>query len=134
MGKKYDGGGDVFWNEEGASEYYGNRLSTLVRTAEAKGRAGLLLDSDHLLADTPAVLERLTAFLDLRQPLTPDYEIFEKTGAPRYGDPSENIKLGTMTNTSTDFDVVLSENVRVATRKSYQDARSRLEAALSTVD
>lgn len=93
MGLRYS---DIPWyrDVDAVARYYETRLSSLVRIAdEMQGRA-VLLEAEELLANTPAVLQRLGGFLELGQPLQRSYRRFAHTGEAGYGDPSDNISKG----------------------------------------
>lgn len=75
-------------------EYYARRLEQMKQYApQVVGRA-LFVESERLLDDTAAVLARLTQWLALDEPLTPEYRSFRYTGVPGHGDPSSNIRMG----------------------------------------
>lgn len=48
----------------------------------------------QLVYETPAALEMLRSFLDLRVPLSEDYRLLKTTGMPGIGDFSSNIRTG----------------------------------------
>jgi hypothetical protein len=93
MGARYI---DVGWYQdpERASRYYETRIAQLIGVAEKLPGRVAFLESEALLAETDPVLQRLTDFLELRQPLTRHYNVFAHTGQPGYGDPSESILRG----------------------------------------
>lgn len=86
--------GHKFSTFGGAESYYAARLASLRRQAELLEGRFLLLQSEDLLERPEASLERLTAFLSLRVPLSAQYEVFPNTGVPGAGDTSALIRAG----------------------------------------
>lgn len=86
--------GHKFSTCAGAESYYVGRLASLRKYAERLEGRFLLLQSEALLERPEASLERLTAFLSLRVPLSAQYEVFPNTGVPGAGDTSALIQSG----------------------------------------
>lgn len=74
--------------------YYTARLEQMEAYSRQRRGDTLFIESERLLDDTEAVLERLSRWLDLREPLSANYQTFKHTGAKGYGDPSANIRAG----------------------------------------
>jgi len=74
--------------------HYSARLRTLAELARRVRRPKYFLAAERLAGDTTHVLEELRHFLSLRQPLSPDYQLFAHTGQRGHGDPSEVIRAG----------------------------------------
>jgi hypothetical protein len=95
MGRRYAG---VDWHRDPRKvlAYYTARLSQLERLATTRAAAGaspaFFFDSELLLERTGLVLRELTRWLGLTGELSPHYRIFETTGRPGWGDPSDIIK------------------------------------------
>lgn len=77
---------------------YCTRLEGLTDIAKQIGDPDRMafITYDDLIDDTEAVLARVTTLLDLDTPLAQEYEVNAKSGSQSYGDPSENIKAGTI--------------------------------------
>jgi hypothetical protein len=80
-----------------AATYYTSRLETLQSYCTrlgALGGRGILLPARCLLDDTAGALRFLESELGLNGPLREEYELFEKTGRPGFGDTSTTIRTG----------------------------------------
>lgn len=86
--------GHKFSTFAGAEAYYAGRLESLRRHAERLEGRFMFLRSEDLLERPEASLERLTAFLSLRVPLSAQYDVFPNTGVPGAGDTSALIRSG----------------------------------------
>lgn len=75
-------------------EYYKSRLKKMEEYAFYKEGKGLYINSDKLISESFNVLKRISKFLQLDDALKKEYKIFENTGVPGLGDPSESIKRG----------------------------------------
>jgi hypothetical protein len=84
---------------EEALDYYCSRLLTLKTLAREFQGSYFYIESEELVKNTDEVLYKLTEWLQLSQDLSKHYEIFEKTGAPGFGDPLDNIKSGVLKET-----------------------------------
>jgi len=79
---------------EGAVRHYVRRLEHIGQYSAFLGARAAFVESERLIADTGAVLARLTRYLELATPLEPTYERFPFSGQPRHGDFSPNILAG----------------------------------------
>jgi hypothetical protein len=98
MGLHY---GAVAWHRDldTVVRYYEERLAMLVRLAdELRGRV-TFMEAETLLSQTGDVLHGIGRLLDLNEPLRPDYRRFAHTGEGGFGDPSETISTGRVSNT-----------------------------------
>lgn len=77
---------------------YRTRFDGMVAQAEAIGdpERMMFIDYEQLTNDTRATLERLTEWLVLDTPLTPEYDLNAKSGSQSWGDPSVHIQAGTI--------------------------------------
>src|SRR5258708_1753925 len=84
--------------DDRVAHYYEERLGSLVRLAgQLRGRV-LFLEAETLLSRTAEALERTAAMLELNEPLQADYRRFAHTGESGFGDPSEAISTGRVSN------------------------------------
>jgi hypothetical protein len=93
--------GSPNWKQEPrrVADYYCARLAQLEcychdLDADTRPRRSFFLRAESLLEAPEAVLGRLSAWLELSQPLRPEYQVFESTGQPGFGDPLGPIKSG----------------------------------------
>jgi hypothetical protein len=112
--------------------YYAERLARMEEYgSQVIGRA-LFIESERLLDDTAAVLERLTQWLALNEPLSAEYRTFRYTGVAGHGDPSPSIKAGKVLASDTErhrdyVPIPIAEEVLGHGRAAY----ARCHAALS---
>lgn len=74
--------------------YYTDRLKEMARYSAQLGDRSLFIESERLLDETGSVLDRLSQWLALREPLREEYRMFPNTGVPGHGDPSPHIRAG----------------------------------------
>jgi hypothetical protein len=86
--------GAAYVNPDDARHYYVTRLLELERYSARLGRNAVYVDAESLLDDTQAVLDGLSQWLNLSEPLSASYRTFRFTGTKGYGDPSEHIMAG----------------------------------------
>jgi hypothetical protein len=82
------------WSPAQALDYYVNRLQRIETYSAQLQRDALFVEAERLIDDTDAVLNGLSRWLDLEQPLTANYRTFKFTGAAGYGDPFPTILAG----------------------------------------
>jgi hypothetical protein len=101
MGLHYS---DIAWYRDldAVTRYYEERVAALVRLAdELRGRV-MFLEAETLLSRTGDILQNIGRFLELSEPLQSDYKRFAHTGEGGFGDPSETITTGRVTNAARD--------------------------------
>ncbi len=97
MGLHY---GAVAWHRDldAVVRYYEERLAMLVRIAgELRGRV-MFMEAETMLSRTADVFQGIGGLLDLSEPLRSDYRRFAHTGEGGFGDPSETITTGRVSN------------------------------------
>lgn len=110
---------------EGATDYYINRVRRLAVEAD-KARDSLYFDAETVIDDTDRLLERLSTFLDLKSPLRSDYQTFAQTGKKGAGDPSENIKSGTILRDRPRANLEFPSDLIEAADAAYAESRREL--------
>ena len=133
MGLHYS---DVAWYRDldAVARYYEERVAALVRLAdELRGRV-MFLEAETLLSRTGDVLQNIGRFLELSEPLQSDYKRFAHTGEGGFGDPSETITTGRVTNAARDprtpvmLPVALTARLEMAYAACSASLRDRCEA------
>lgn len=117
---------DVEWytDMEKVLEYYCERLLEMENYShKLKGRY-FFIESNDLINKTQTVLDGLTFWLQLKKKLKKKYKIFNHTGKPGYGDPSENIKKGILQKTSYNEMVEISPEISTKAQISYDRCKS----------
>ena len=133
MGLHYS---DIAWYRDldAVTRYYEERVAALVRLAdELRGRV-MFLEAETLLSRTGDVLQNIGRFLELSEPLQSDYKRFAHTGEGGFGDPSETITTGRVTNAARDprtpvmLPVALTARLETAYAACSASLRDRCEA------
>lgn len=116
-----------------ASDYYLDRLPYLARIADqvATPERAFFLTYDDLVMRTEATLGALTNFLDLPQPLKPDYRIFRFTG--RRGDPSATIKSGSIAAPTARAPLDFAEELNSTLWRAYRETSETLLSRCTSV-
>lgn len=119
--------GHEFNSERFATDYYIARLEQLARLASAMRRPYYYLDAQALQQDADNTLPRLSAWLGLAQPLSPQYELQRNSLRQRYGDSSERMKAGQITRDASDFDGFQADSEGMArAMRVYERVREEL--------
>ena len=124
MGKTIDD--DWYKSFEKISEYYCSRLSRLEEYAEIMSKDYFFLESDDLVNNTDNVLKDITKWLGLNTPLDNSYSLFNKTGKPGYGDPSDNIQNRKIKKTKNYSDIEIPQGILQITESSYEKCKASL--------
>ena len=133
MGLHYS---DIAWYRDldAVTRYYEERVAALVRLAdELRGRV-MFMEAETLLSRTGDVLQNIGRFLELSEPLQSDYKRFAHTGEGGFGDPSETITTGRVTNAARDprtpvmLPVALTARLEMAYAACSASLRDRCEA------
>jgi hypothetical protein len=133
MGLHYS---DIAWYRDldAVTRYYEERVAALVRLAdELRGRV-MFLEAETLLSRTGDILQNIGRFLELSEPLQSDYKRFAHTGEGGFGDPSETITTGRVTNAARDprtpvmLPVALIARLEMAYAACSASLRDRCEA------
>ena len=95
-----------------ALDYYSRTLSRIKMELEAYDRPFVFLKYSQLVNESDQVLRRITDYLDLREPLVPEYNPIWSTGKPGIGDSSPRIRKGNILNQSNKYDIHLPNNIR----------------------
>jgi hypothetical protein len=97
MGLHYS---DVAWYRDldAVARYYEERVGALVHIAEELRGRVMFVEAETLLSRTGDVLQSIGRLLELSEPLQSDYKRFAHTGEGGFGDPSETITTGRVTN------------------------------------
>ena len=103
-----------FNDEAFATQYYIERLEELDRLAGALQRPYFYLDADSLKHDADDCLARLSNWLGLSTPLSPNYEMQRNSLKERYGDSSERMKAGQITSDKSDYDSYAADPASMA--------------------
>jgi len=112
---------------EGATHYYVSRIAELADIAGSIKGNYYYLDAEDLVETPDKTLDALGTWLELKTPLSSEYKIFNKTGAPQAGDSSERIKSGGISKTQSDYaDILLSPAALAEAKEKYQQTRSSL--------
>lgn len=114
---------------------YRTRLDGLIDLAKRIGDADrmMFVTYDELTSETDATLERLTDWLEFDTPLTPEYDLNNKSGSQSWGDPSEHIQAGTIIKVPHD-DVDIDLDVLEAAHNVYRESCAALKTLTTASD
>ncbi len=113
-------------NPEAVCQYYCASMQWLQTYAEKLRGNFFFIESDCLVENTSQLLEQLTIWLNLKEPLSPKYSFFKNTGLAWHGDPSDNIRYGTVKTTSKHTDVFVPSNLLDQAEMAYLVCKDRL--------
>ncbi|HEX6863059.1 MAG TPA: hypothetical protein VF414_09610 [Thermoanaerobaculia bacterium] len=109
-----------------AFSYYGERLLNLERYARAFPRSAFLT-YEGLTADPEGTLQRLTGFLGLKVPLSPEYRLQPLHDVKGVGDRSGRLEAGRILSEAREISVDLPGDRVAAAEAAYRKCRAVLE-------
>jgi len=133
MGLHYS---DVAWYRDldAVARYYEERVGALVHLAEELRGRVMFMEAETLLSRTGDVLQTIGRLLELSEPLQSDYKQFAHTGEGGFGDPSETITTGRVTNAAREprtpvmLPAAMTARLEVAYAACSASLRDRCEA------
>jgi hypothetical protein len=133
MGLHYS---DVAWYRDldAVARYYEERVGALVQLAEELRGRVMFMEAETLLSRTGDVLQNIGRLLELSEPLQSDYKQFAHTGEGGFGDPSETITTGRVTNAAREprtpvmLPAAMTARLEVAYAACSASLRDRCEA------
>ncbi len=109
--------------------HYIRRLNRMAEQSRYTKRRSLYFDAQAIVDNTDAVLVSLTKFLELKEPLSPQYRTAELTGTWKYGDASKFITKGEIVSQRSDYsDVEVPPELLKKAREEYDRCRAELIA------
>jgi len=108
-----------------AFAYYCQRMQSIIDLVEKNSIDVCFVEADDLVEKTDHVLNEISTFLELDSPLSSHYKSFDKTGEAIYGDPSDNIKSGSIVKTENNTKVDVPDEL-LAVAQYYYDRCQRL--------
>jgi len=98
-------------------------------------KKALFIESEKIINDTEQSFKFLETYLGLKEPLKGNYSLFEYTGVPGYGDPSDVIKKGEIIRQKKDYsNIRIPSEILEQAKKSYDSCRSILLEHCITID
>jgi hypothetical protein len=92
-----------FNSESFATEYYIQRLATLELLATSMNQQFFYFDAESIKYDSEKCLSSLSDWLQLDTKLSPNYQMQRNTSKERYGDTSERIGAGKITDDGSQY-------------------------------
>ena len=107
-----------------AFAYYCQRLQSIIDIVEKNNIDVCFVEADELVEKTDDILGEISNFLELSSPLSSHYRSFDKTGEAIYGDPSDNIKSGSIVKTKNNTTVVVPDGLLDIAQCYYERCKS----------
>lgn len=119
---------DIDWYKSPVKilDYYCSRLDYLEKYAESIQGKYFFIESDDLINNTGNILSDLSKWLNLKEPLKREYSIFQNTGKPGFGDPSNNIKSGKIEKTKEHVDISIPHDILEKGELAYERCKASL--------
>jgi len=111
-------------------DYYVRRLHRLREDGERYGRQALYFDAEALVEQPQSLLQSLSHWLGLKQPLTPQYRLGRQSGRAGFGDSSANIRAGTVLGQERSTTHSIGSGIDASVLSEAQAAYARCRAAL----
>lgn len=110
-----------------ATRYYVERLETLVQISQQNPHGYYYFDAERIRTDTENTLKKLEEWLQLKTPLSANYQQFAKTGMAGAGDSSAAIGSGKVIRQATQYtDITLENSLLQQAEQAYQQCREQL--------
>lgn len=122
----YKKGNSWYTDPQKAMNYYCGRLKHLNALAERIGGDYYFLDSNDLVTKTDDILQKLSKWLQLDEPLSKHYSIFNNTGKASYGDSSRNIKAKKVIRTDDNSDISIPSDILRSGEDAYEECKNIL--------
>lgn len=81
-------------NAQLTCDYYVSRLHRLRADGQRLGKRSLYFDAEAFIEQPQMVLDQISDWLQLSQPLQSNYQVLKRTGETGFGDPLHNIRAG----------------------------------------
>ena len=104
-----------------ALTYYCNTLQRMTRWLSVYDRPYVVVDYAQLTAEPQAPLHRISEYLSLERPLTPEYETIWATGKRGIGDSSPAIEKGAVSSVDHSYDVEIDPSIIAQAQDQYDD-------------
>jgi hypothetical protein len=115
-----------FCRLEVATDYYMNRLKSLVElSSKIKGQY-YYIDADCVVGDTQKSLKGLSEMLGLSSELQPQYKKMPKTGVGATGDHSTELLSGTIQKKKKQNKLILPQDLLIKLETLYSESRALL--------
>lgn len=118
---------EYYRSPENNLTYYRDRLDAVGELAENQQLDSFFLESEDIVDKPDEVLEKLSGWLGLEQPLSTQYSVMEKTGKAGYGDISGNIQSGEIVKTKKNHNIVIPDEILEQANATYVACRKKLE-------
>ena len=107
--------------------YYQKRLNQLTLYAQQTNNPILFIEAESLINQSTNILESIQKYLQLEEPINPEYTPFKLTGKQWYGDSTSEINSGKINKTPKIRDnIVLSKEIIHHGQNSYDNCKAQL--------
>ncbi|WP_417857390.1 hypothetical protein [Xanthomarina gelatinilytica] len=108
------------------TNYYCKRLGQMERLAHRVSKRYIFIESNDLIENSNEILQHITNWLNLKEPLKSTYTIFKDTGVMGFGDPLENIKSGVLQPTDSYPNIHVPEPLLSKANEAYDACKGTL--------
>jgi len=116
-----------YTDQNNAAELYIKRLSVLKEYSLFSKGNYIFIKSESLIHKTEETFDLLADYLNLEEELSSEYNNFELTGTPGYGDSSKYISIGNIVRDRIHTNIDISENLRLKCEKAYNECCETLK-------
>lgn len=118
----------VDWHKDPikVTDYYCKRLGQMEQLAHRVAKGYLFIESNDLIENSNEILQNITNWLKLKEPLKTTYNTFKDTGVMGFGDPMENIKSGVLQPTDSYPDIHVPEHLLSKANEAYDACKVTL--------
>jgi hypothetical protein len=109
-----------------AADYYCSRLLRLEEYSKQMEGNYFFINSNDIIEDSENILDSLTDWLNLKEPLKKEYSIFPHTGKAGHGDPSQNIRSGIIKKTESYPEIEIPSDILRQATISYLACKNSL--------
>jgi hypothetical protein len=119
-------GNSWYTDSKKAMDYYCGRLKNISELAKRIEGTYSFIDSNELVTNTGDILQKLSRWLKLSEPLSNRFSIFKNTGKASYGDSSPYIKAGKILKTDDNLSIKIPSDILSRGEAAYEECNNIL--------
>jgi hypothetical protein len=106
--------------------YYQDRLRDVGELAANNNLNSFFIESEDIINEPDKLLKNLSDWLELKEALSTNYSVFDKTGKAGFGDISGNIQSGEIVKTKKNSDITIPPEILNAAMNTYEECKDKL--------